>query len=226
MDKMKVVVFEIFPKTGKTLQDMLRSIPYVELIESEVNNTEEALALIFTQKPDVVILGNDFPGMDGFYFTKIVHKEAFPTQVILVAEVVSAESVRQAMRAGACDFISHKTLTLEELSKALDLAGQIIDEAKRPESEPQTPVQTILTQPVKTHARLPTRIITVYSPKGGTGVSTIVANLAMSLSRRNNKVLVIDGDMMFGDMAVLLNQRSNYALTDLVKYCSFAKDGE
>ena len=207
MEKMKVIVFEIFPKIDKILNGLLRSISNVDLIENSVNNTEEALDLIMSQKPDIVLLGNDFPGEDGNYFTQIIRKNASPTQVIIIAEVVSAEAVRQAMRAGACDFISYKNLTVEELSLALERAAQLIMEERdlrgsASEEKTETVTQTV----TKSKTGEPAKIIALYSPKGGSGVSTITANLSLVLTNLGYRVLVLDGDFLFGDMGVLLNQ--------------------
>jgi pilus assembly protein CpaE len=218
MEKMKVIVFEILPTVGKTLNKLLKSIPWVDLIDHDVNNTEEALDFIITQQPDVIILGNDFPGIDLYYFTQIIRKEAAPTQVIMIAEVVSAESVRLAMRAGAFDFICYKNLTVEELSLALEYAGQLVDEERNIRITAKEKKEPASQQQVKPHTKKPTRIITVYSPKGGAGVSTITANLAWSLSSNGLKVLVVDGDFLFGDMGVLLNQQSNHSIMDFIRF--------
>ena len=128
MEKTRVVVFEILPMVGKAISELLRSISSVEIIENEINNTDEALDLILEKKPDIVLLGNDFPGIDGYFFTKIIRQQASPTQVIMFAEIASADAVRQAMRAGACDYISQKNLTVEELSTVLDHAKQLVNE--------------------------------------------------------------------------------------------------
>ena len=218
MEKMKVIILDILPNIGNSLPKLLKSIPSVDLTDHDVNNTEEALDLIITQQPDVVILGNDFPGIDGYYFTNIIRKEAYPTQVIMIAEVVSAESVRQAMRAGACDFICYKNLTIEELSLALEHAGQMADEERNMRSASKGKIEPASQQQEKPHTNKPTRIITVYSSKGGAGVSTIIANLAWSLSSNGLKVLVVDGDFLFGDIGVLLNQQSNHSIIDLVRF--------
>ena len=67
-------------------------------------------------------------------------------------------------------------------------------------------------------SRLTAKIITIYGPKGGVGSSTITTNLACVLASDNHKVLVVDADMLFGDMDVLLNQRSNHTISDLVRF--------
>jgi pilus assembly protein CpaE len=217
MEKIKVIVFEIYPMIEKTVRELLKSIPGIEIVDHNVNNTEEALELILVQRPDVVFLGNDFPGIDGYFFTKTIRQQAPLTQVIMFAEVASADSVRQAMRSGACDFISQKNLTVEELSPVLEHAVQLVDEEKRIKTttEKEKKSAIILSDDFQTKKR--SRIITVYSPKGGAGVSTITVNLAWSLTSTGNKVLIVDGDFLFGDMGVLLNQLSNHSIKDLVR---------
>lgn len=218
MEKIKVIVFEIFPKFGKTLIELLKSIPFVEFVENDVNNTEEALELVYSQKPDVIILGNDFPGIDGYYFTQIIRQEAAPTQIIMIAEMASAESVRQAMRAGACDFISYKKLSVEEVTLALEHAGKLAHEERKSKLAPKERTEPAPQKQIKPAEKRPAKTIAVYSPKGGVGVSTITANLACVLSSNDHKVLVVDADFLFGDMEVLLNQRSNNSIADLVRY--------
>ena len=218
MEKVKIIVFEINQKLVNNLKEKLKTIPFVEYLENNINNTEEALELVLSHKPDVVILGNDFPGMGGFFFTQIIRKEASPTQVIMIAEVVSTEMIRQAMRSGACDYFSYTKLSIEELTLALEHAGQQAIEEMRIKAaagEIKEPAPTQLKKSTKNESA---KIISVCSPKGGAGVSTITVNLACVLAVDNLKVLVIDGDILFGDMEILLNQRSNNSIKDLANF--------
>lgn len=218
MARTRVVVLEIFPKYNKMLMELLKALPNVDIIDNDVNNTEEALDFIIARKPDIVILGNDFPGVDGFYFSQVIRREASPTQVIMAAEVVTADSVRQAMRSGACEFVSYKKLTIEELSMAIDHASQMItDERKSRVAQVEKTEPVVKPQP-KAEASQPLHTIVVYSSKTGAGVSTLTVNLACALASKKFKVLVVDSDFLFGDMEVLLNQRSNNSIADLVRY--------
>jgi pilus assembly protein CpaE len=58
------------------------------------------------------------------------------------------------------------------------------------------------------------RVFTVFSPKGGTGKSVTATNLAAALSRhRQSRVLLVDLDVQFGDVAIMLGlepQRTIY----------------
>jgi pilus assembly protein CpaE len=61
------------------------------------------------------------------------------------------------------------------------------------------------------------KIITVYSPKGGSGVSTIVANLGYLLKtgKREKQVLLVDLNLQYGDTSYLFNQIANRSIIDL-----------
>jgi pilus assembly protein CpaE len=49
------------------------------------------------------------------------------------------------------------------------------------------------------------RVITVLSPKGGTGKTTVSTNLAVGLGRRHpRRVVLVDLDLLFGDVAAAL----------------------
>ena len=60
------------------------------------------------------------------------------------------------------------------------------------------------------------RVVTVFSPKGGTGKTVLSTNLAAVLAQRSGqRVLLIDLDLQFGDAAIMLGldpQRTMYEL--------------
>ena len=58
-------------------------------------------------------------------------------------------------------------------------------------------------------------MIVVYSPKGGTGRTTIATNLAIALHGDESKVALVDGNLRFGDVAVFLNEQGKNTVLDL-----------
>lgn len=61
------------------------------------------------------------------------------------------------------------------------------------------------------------RVITVFSPKGGTGKTVLSTNLASVLAARSaQKVLLVDLDLQFGDAAIMLGVDPTRTLFDLV----------
>lgn len=62
------------------------------------------------------------------------------------------------------------------------------------------------------------KVITVTSGKGGVGKSSVALNLAISLSRKGRRVLIIDSDFGFSNIDVMLGVTTKYDLLDVVKH--------
>jgi pilus assembly protein CpaE len=61
-------------------------------------------------------------------------------------------------------------------------------------------------------------VITVFSPKGGTGKTVLATNIASYLASRSKKrVLLIDLDLQFGDAAIMLGLDPERTMFDLVQ---------
>jgi pilus assembly protein CpaE len=61
------------------------------------------------------------------------------------------------------------------------------------------------------------RILTVFSPKGGTGKTAIATNLAAALAKREGRrTLLLDLDLQFGDAAIMLGIEPDKTIFDLV----------
>ena len=48
------------------------------------------------------------------------------------------------------------------------------------------------------------RVVSVFAPKGGVGKTTIAFNLACALGQQENRTVLIDGSLQFGDLRALL----------------------
>src|SRR3954471_14883708 len=61
------------------------------------------------------------------------------------------------------------------------------------------------------------RIITVFSPKGGTGKTVIATNLAAALAKQDGRrTLLLDLDLQFGDAAIMLGIEPEKTIFDFV----------
>ncbi len=62
------------------------------------------------------------------------------------------------------------------------------------------------------------RIITILSPKGGAGKTTVATNLAVALAARHpRKVVLVDLDLQFGDVASVLRQQPTTTIDDIAR---------
>jgi pilus assembly protein CpaE len=57
-------------------------------------------------------------------------------------------------------------------------------------------------------------VVTVFSPKGGVGKTTMAVNLGLALSRGENQVCVVDLDLSFGDVAITLQLVPKHTIAD------------
>ena len=75
-----------------------------------------------------------------------------------------------------------------------------------------------LWQTLKPLSREGSQIISFYSPKGGTGISSIVVNLANLLAEKaNKKVVVVDLDLRFGDILTFVVGKSGLTINELIQ---------
>jgi len=62
------------------------------------------------------------------------------------------------------------------------------------------------------------RTIAVHSPKGGAGTSTIATNIAMAAAQKKpDRVVIVDLDLQFGQVATYLNVEPRQTLADVVR---------
>jgi pilus assembly protein CpaE len=69
--------------------------------------------------------------------------------------------------------------------------------------------------PAVTRAQLG-RVVTVFSPKGGTGKTVTASNLAAALAKQGRKTLLLDLDLQFGDAAIVMGLEPDKTIYDLV----------
>lgn len=128
------------------------------------------------------------------------------TAVVLVSERASEIGVA-AMRAGVRDIVHPDADALE--------MGQVLERTLR-SVPPQQPAGGA--DPTRTPASPAGRVLSVVSPKGGVGKTTVAANLAVGLARAEpHSTVLVDLDLQFGDISSALNLAPEYTLVDAVQ---------
>jgi pilus assembly protein CpaE len=126
-------------------------------------------------------------------------QEAPDVPLVVAGPALSAEGLLSVMRAGASEFLP-RPFSAQETSEAFVR----IRKRARP-----TATDSPLT---------PGKVITVFSAKGGTGVTTLATNLAVALRTLTKKeILILDPAPSLGTAAVAMGLQPRYSYLDVIQ---------
>ncbi|MGI9598834.1 MAG: AAA family ATPase [Acidimicrobiales bacterium] len=159
--------------------------------------------------PELLILGSDVPqDVTHGVVADVDLRYRATTTAVLVARA-NVEDTVALLRLGARDVLVEEPASDEFKAKidpilelARDRHGRFADSGVGPRR----------------------RVITVVSPKGGTGKTTISTNLAVGLARKMPKqVLLLDLDLQFGDCAAALGLKPEHSLSHVLQSASLER---
>ncbi len=204
MERIKVVVVDDSEETRGNIKTILSFEKRIEVI-GEAGNGEEAVFIAKEAKPDIVLMDINMPVMDGIKATEEISVSVPETTVIIMSVQGEQEYLKKAMSAGAREFIT-KPFSSDEIIRTVVKTYEI--EARRKENSAVP----------KAKEEIRSKVVTVFSTKGGVGKTTIASNLAVSIARATKKkVALMDLDLQFGDVAIMLNVTVKNTISDLIK---------
>jgi pilus assembly protein CpaE len=154
------------------------------------------------KSPTVVVLGPSFAAGAGLADAERFMQSRRDVAMVLVVNHLSTETLQQALRAGIRDVVPQDSDQLEE---AINRVAGTLD------------VHSGSGSPADSGPANECRIITVFSTKGGSGKSVIASNLAITLNQQQDgPVVLVDADLQFGDLAVMLKLSPHHTLVDAV----------
>jgi pilus assembly protein CpaE len=165
----------------------------------------EALRERLTGIPLVAVLGPSCALPDGIIAAEKLIADRPEVGAILIAPELSTDLFRQALRAGIRDVLP-APVDSTQLAEAVRRVVETL-------ATTRAPAPTGYAEPVGELGH----VITVFSTKGGAGKSVIAANLAVVLARRSERpVVLVDADLQFGDVAVMLKLAPQHTIVDAV----------
>ena len=153
--------------------------------------------------PDVLLVGPHAPAPEVLTLAARLDVQSPGIAVVLMADP-SPEMWQAAMRAGIRDLIAPDA-EVAEIHAAVERAGLAAAGRRR------------VLRPTAETDRYTGRVITIASPKGGVGKTTVSTNLAIGLTAAApQSTVLVDLDVQFGDCASALGLAPEYTLPDVV----------
>lgn len=191
----KVFVLETNENSAKIIESYLKESE-IDLDIKIFTNYQEGYEKIKASSctPIVIACFDDIENKD-----IIENLRLYTSKIIFVSTDYTTNNIIKAMRAGAKEFLSKPVIKSDLIN-----------------------VIKVLLNAESTEQDEDSKIITVYSNKGGIGKTTIATNLAAELAKvTRDKVALIDLNLQLGDISTFLNLNPsfdvNYVITKLVE---------
>jgi pilus assembly protein CpaE len=169
-------------------------------------DADEGMAAVAAEGQDVLaaIFGPSLSDREAIALADALQQGTPDVSVLLIRRQESGELIRQALRVGVKNVLSSasdENAIRGEAARAIEIArtlrGRLGGGA-----------------PTDGAARAPARVITVFSSKGGCGKTFLSTNLAVALGRNGAEVALVDLDLHFGDVAIMLHLFPSHTIYD------------
>ncbi len=214
-DKIRILIVDDIAETRENIKKLLQFESDLEAVGT-ARSGKEGIQLSQELNPDVVLMDINMPDMDGITATEMIRKKMPHVQVIILSVQGDQNYMRRAMLAGARDFLTKPPMG-DELISAVRRAGEMA-RSERGKNTQGGALPVNVGTPVAA-TMLPGavfgKVITIYSPKGGTGCTTLAVNLAIALHNETTRVVLIDANLQYGDVAMFMNEQGKNTILDL-----------
>lgn len=195
MQNSTVFVLDKNENSREIIKSFIENLDFVSEVKLYDDFTRGYEDIKLAENPVVILdISEDFAGLD-----EIAGKLKLVTSKIIITSVnYSTNTIIKALRLGAKEFLP-KPVLREDLVRVLSMLASISPENEVSQS----------------------KIITVYSNKGGIGKTTIAVNLAAELAKvTKDKVALVDLNLQLGDISTFLNLNPpfdvNYVIRRLI----------
>ena len=215
-DKIRVLIVDDIAETRENVRKLLQFETDVEVVGT-ARTGKEGIQLASEVNPDVVLMDINMPDIDGITATEQIRQQMPHIQVVILSVQGDQNYMRRAMLAGARDFLTKPPMG-DELISAIKRAGEMahIEKEKGAKQQMVMSAAVGMSSGMGGFSAAPKgKIIVVYSPKGGTGCTTIAVNLAIALHNEDTRAVLVDGNLQFGDVAVFMNEQGKNTILDI-----------
>ena len=216
-DKVRVLIVDDVADTRENVRRLLQFESDIEVVGA-ARTAQEGIQLTSELDPDVILMDINMPDMDGITATETIRQRSPLSQVVILSVQGDQNYMRRAMLAGARDFLTKPPMG-DDLISAVRRSGEM-SRAERSKDKPgRTPPEgtPLRGAPAAGAPRgiVQGRVVTIYSPKGGTGCTTLAANLAIALHNEDTRVVLVDANLQYGDVAMFFNEQGKNTILDI-----------
>ena len=179
-DQTRLLIVEDVPQVAQYIRGLLNAQQRVKLLEV-LSDGSRAVPTIKEMRPDIVLVDALLQGrIKGLQLVEMIHAADLGVPVIVLT--VPQTPIEPDPLKGI-----HGVLSMP--FSGFDLMTRIGNARKEFEAM---------------EAVTSTRVMSVFAPKGGVGKTTIAFNLAVALGQHEQRTVLIDGSLQFGDLRSLL----------------------
>lgn len=210
--KIRVLIVDDIVESRDNVAKLLRFEPDVAIVGT-AEGGQEGMDLAFQLEPDIVLMDINMPGIDGITATTRINSRLPNTSVIMMSVQNEPDYLRRSMLAGAREFLS-KPFSLDELVESIRHVHQLAQSSRRVVAD-----HTVHSASSSGGRSKRAQIVSVFSLKGGVGRSTVAVNLAVALRNASpdRDVILLDGNLLYGDIGVMMNVTDNKTIADIVR---------
>lgn len=202
-NKIRLLIADDIKETRELIKQLIEfNSESIEVI-GEAENGARAVILADELRPDLILMDINMPELNGLEAaTRIVSNN--PNSIVIIMSVQSeTEYLKQAMFSGAKEYIIKpfdSDILIDTLLKTYDRYHQDVQA-----------IQQVDRPTIKTN------FFSFFSTKGGVGKSFVAVNTALVLSGlHKKKTLLIDFDLQFGDIALMMDKAKSKTIYDCV----------
>jgi pilus assembly protein CpaE len=174
----------------------------VEISERFVDFREDVVRTLRQSKADLLLVDLEQEPELGVKFIQFLADAQPGHRVIAFGGEISPDQLLTAMRAGVADYL-HKPVSAELLRGAVGRVAQTLNSSRAKAEE---------------ESKAEGQVFAFFSPKGGSGSTTVATNLAVVLRQLTSKrTLLVDLDLELGETALMLGMRPRFNFVDLVQ---------
>jgi pilus assembly protein CpaE len=212
-EKIRVMIVDDVSETRENVRKLLQFESDVDVVGA-ARTGKEAIQLSQDLNPDVVLMDINMPDMDGISATEAIRAKQPAVQVVILSVQSDQNYMRRAMLAGARDFLTKPPMG-DELISAIRRAGAMAQSERAKNAQVHVAPTVSQAGSGVVYGGPRGKVVTIYSPKGGTGCTTLAVNLALTLHNEDTRVALVDGNLQFGDVAVFVNEQGKNTIVDL-----------